>query len=218
MFTGLVEKTGVLKSRAARGAGATLDIAYSPWDEPCRLGDSVAVQGVCLTLTHAKPDVFCCDTLRETLDKTTLGRLPLGAPVNLERALRVGDRAGGHWVSGHVDGLGTVESLARAGEDHVLRISCDAGLLPMLAPKGSVALDGISLTVADVLSDSFTVHIVPHTWSVTALSEIRAGDQINLETDLLAKYVHRAVGSLLGRAPKRADTELTEEQIVGAGF
>ncbi len=218
MFTGLIEKTGLLEKRETRGAAAVLTVAHSLWDAPCRIGDSMAVQGACLTITRVESDRFSCDALQETLTRTTLGRMPRGSPVNLERALRAGDRMGGHIVSGHVDSIGRVEDATFTGDDWILRISCGPELGALLAPKGSIACDGVSLTVVDALPNGFTTHVIPHTWSVTTLNSLRPGSAVNLEGDLLAKYVRQAVASYMKSAESDATGGLTEEKIRQAGF
>ena len=191
MFTGLVQKVGTLAARHARGGGMRFEIRHDAWEAPLAVGESVAVQGVCLTATTCQPGRFTCDVLKETLDKTTLGSKEVGADLNLERALRADERFGGHFVTGHIDGSGRVKALTRAGDDTVLEVECDAELLAGMVPKGSIAVDGVSLTIADLRAASFTVHLIPHTWQQTALRALKTGHRVNLETDMIGKFVRR---------------------------
>ena len=156
------------------------------------LGESVAVNGVCLTVTAVAGDEWQADVGPETARVTTLGSLETGQVVNLERSLRAGDRLGGHFVQGHVDAVGTIEDVRHDGEAHWLSISFPNALAPLLIPKGSVALDGISLTVAALRDRQFDVMIIPFTWTHTNLSSLRVADRVNLECDMLGKYVVRA--------------------------
>lgn len=211
MFTGLVERTGTLRSLRTRGDAAAVEIACEPWDIPLAVGESVAVQGACLTVVRADARGFSCDVLRETLNKTSLGARQPGQLLNLERALRVGDRLGGHFVTGHVDGVGRIAGATSRGADRVLTVACAPELLGDIVPKGSIACDGVSLTIARLLEGAFEVHIIPHTWSHTSLSERRAGDAINIETDLIGKHVRRILGG-------RAAGGVTEETLRAAGF
>ena len=194
MFTGLIEKVGKLEQLQQRGNGVSVSIVSDDWDEPLDEGESIAVNGVCLTVSKAVgSNRFEADVLRETIDKTSLSSKVSGAPLNLERAMRLGDRLGGHMVSGHVDGTGIIGSLRKSGADNVLRISCKNELLAEIVMKGSVALDGISLTVSAIGDGWFEVQIIPHTWSETALSSLNQGSKINIETDMVAKYVRKYI-------------------------
>lgn len=163
--------------------------------EGIKLGDSIAVNGTCLTAVEwdLSGGWVMFDAVAETLSKTTLTSLSPGSAVNLERALAVGDRVGGHYVTGHVDGQGQLLGTERQGNGVVYRFQADPRLMPLIAPKGSIAVDGISLTVVDVPEDGFSVWIVPHTVSATNLGKLKPGDAVNLETDILAKYVARMV-------------------------
>jgi len=191
MFTGLIEKVGKLAGLEKRSGGGILAVSHSPWDERLGLGDSVAVQGVCLTVVRCSATTFAVDVLEETLSKTTLGEATAGSALNLERALPANGRLGGHIVSGHVDGRGTIRSIARRGDDWVLEIGCPDELLRDIVTKGSIAVQGASLTVVDVGENAFSVHIIPHTWRHTSLAALQVGHSVNLETDILAKYVRR---------------------------
>lgn len=196
MFTGLIEEVGRLESVSpTQGGGAKIRVKAARVLEDVQMGDSIAVNGTCLTAIEWGSDWVVFDAVAETLRLTTLASLKSGTPVNLERALAVGSRVGGHYVTGHVDGQGKLVSTTRSGNGIIYRFSAEPELMVMIARKGSIAVDGISLTVVDVTSDQFTVWIVPHTVEATNLGHIKAGDAVNLETDILAKYVHRAMSS-----------------------
>ena len=191
MFTGLIQKVGKLAGKKPRGDGLVFTIQHDAWDSPLILGESVAVQGVCLTVTAIRAGEFSCDVLNETVNKSNLGRKDTGAPLNLERALRADERLGGHIVSGHVDGLGSALAFDQKGSDWVLEVSCDDTLLLGIVPKGSIAIDGISLTIAELRPKSFVVHLIPHTLANTSLHALKRGHSVNLEADIVGKYVHR---------------------------
>ncbi len=191
MFTGLIQKIGKLAGKKPRGDGMVFTIQHDAWDSPLVQGESVAVQGACLTVTAIRAGEFSCDVLNETVNKTNLGKKATGAPLNLERALRADERLGGHIVSGHVDGPGTVLSFEQKGPDWILEIACDEPLLRGMVPKGSVAIDGISLTIVELRPKSFTVHLIPHTLASTSLQGLKKGHTVNLETDIIGKYVQR---------------------------
>lgn len=214
MFTGLVQRTGVLLSLSRSGGGARLQVRAEPWPDALQHGESLAVQGACLTVAGSADGCFLADVLDETLERTTLGRLPAGSRLNLERAVRLTDRLGGHLVSGHVDTVAELLEVRPRGRDRVLRLRCEPAAFRLVVPKGSVTLDGVSLTVSALLEDAsaFEVHLIPTTWAETSLSERRAGDGLNLETDLLGKYVDR----LLRRAPPSSG--ITLESLAAAGF
>jgi riboflavin synthase len=202
VFTGIVEAVGRVISAEPRGGGVRLAIELPPgFGDGVDPGDSVAVDGACLTVAELEGGRLAFDVVRETLDKTSLGRLRAGMRVNLERALRSGARLDGHIVQGHVDGTGRVRSLQRRGDDVVLRVDCEAALAELLVDKGSVAVDGVSLTVVDAEPAGFSVALVPHTLQVTTLGERQPGDRVNLEADILGKYVKRYLERILSRAP-----------------
>lgn len=204
MFTGLVEGVGRLDARASRGGDARLRIAAGTLPfEGVALGESIAVNGVCLTVVAFDADGFEADASNETLALTTLGALPVGHPLNLERAMRPDDRLGGHLVSGHVDGVGRVLSVVPDARAQRWRFAAPPALLRYVAQKGSICVDGVSLTVNAVDDAGFEVALVPHTVAHTAFSAIVAGDPVNLEVDLVARYVERllSTGTLSTGAP-----------------
>jgi len=213
MFTGLIQATGVLGRLDRAGESGRLEVCAEPWAGSFQLGESIAVQGVCLTLTEFGGGRLVFDVLKETIDKTCLGDKRSGARVNLEKALRVGDAMGGHMVTGHVDGTGVVKTITRAGSDWAVRIACGDELLKGVVPKGSIACDGISLTIVHVDGEGFSVHIIPHTWTSTSFSELRPGDRVNLETDILGKFVRKQIeeGGL-------GNSRVTEDLLRQAGF
>ena len=196
MFTGIIEGVGRLARREARGGDARLHIEAGtlPFDN-VRLGESIAVNGTCLTVVAFAADGFEADASTETLALTTLGALPAGAAVNLERAMRPDDRLGGHLVSGHVDGMGTVESVTDDARAQRWRFTAPAGVLRYVARKGSICVDGVSLTVNAVDAEGFEVALVPHTVAHTAFATTRPGDPVNLEVDLVARYVERLLAT-----------------------
>ena len=211
MFTGLVEKTGTVKKLWRHAGGWRLAVACDPWaGDPLVLGESVAVQGVCLTVAALDADGFAADLLDETLRRSSLGRLAPGSRVNLERALRLGDRLGGHIVSGHVDETGAIASVREVGRDYEISVACSKDFARQCVMKGSVAIDGVSLTITGLTDDSVSVNIIPHTWSETSLGERRKGDLVNLESDVIGKYVARFMSVKTGG--------LTEETLRKAGF
>ena len=200
MFTGLVETTGEVRALAPGSAGARLEVA-SPLAQELRAGDSIAVGGVCLTAAQAANGAFIAHVMAETLGRSTLGALEAGDRVNLELPLRAGDRLGGHLVQGHVDGLGTVEALFDEGLARLLTIACPARLLRYVVEKGSIAVDGVSLTVASADGDRFAVSLIPETLERTTLGAAVARTEVNLEVDVLAKYVERLLAAgHLGRS------------------
>ncbi len=206
MFTGLIERVGGLRAIARAGGGHRLAVEHEPWESPLESGESVAVQGVCLTVTEVERGGFRCDVLDETLAVTTLKSARAGSRVNLERALAFGGRLGGHLVTGHVDGLGHVRAVRRAGHDWVVTIAGDATVLRGIVHKGSIAVDGVSLTVSAVMDDAFEVNIIPHTWTHTTLAATRVGEAVNLETDVIGKYVSRFLEGRFGGGGVTFDT------------
>lgn len=191
MFTGIVETVGTVTAIEHTGELARLTVEAGAIVDGVRVGDSVSINGGCLTVTHCAGERLSFDAIRETLEKTALGDLEVGAHVNLERAMRADDRLDGHIVQGHVDGVGRVREWVRDGADVRLYVDCGPEIRGYLVEKGSVAIDGVSLTVVEVTDRGFDVALIPHTLEVTTLSERRPDDRVNLEADVLGKYVKR---------------------------
>ena len=192
MFTGLIESTGRTISLESRGEQARLTLQVPFSSETC-LGDSVAVNGCCLTVVEQSENTLAFDILTQTLDVTSLGSLKPGALVNLERALRANDRLGGHFVQGHVDATGVIRDLSSKGQDHRYEVQLPPEVYRYCISRGSLAVDGISLTIAELLPDSALFWITPHTFKATNLQSCQNGQKVNLEADLLAKYVEGLV-------------------------
>lgn len=192
MFTGIVQDMGVIRAVEGRGGDVRLLIGVTRLDlTQLTLGDSVSVQGVCLTVTDRLDDRFAVDVSRETLAVTTLGSFAVGRTVNLEPALRAGEPLGGHLVSGHVDGVGRVREVSADARSRRLVIEAPRGLARYFARKGSVALDGVSLTVNAAADSSFETNLIPHTLTVTTLGALATGDAVNIEVDQVARYLER---------------------------
>ncbi len=193
MFTGLIQEVGTIGAIRQRGGGAELTVSAPSIGPVCEIGESIAVNGTCLTVERPMDAAFVCYAGSETLERTTVGALGTGARVNLERALAVGERLGGHFVQGHVDCVGTLT--ARHADGETVRLTCEipTEFMDHLVPKGSIAVDGISLTVTDVGESDFGVAIIPHTLGNTTLADATTGQRVNIETDVLAKYVARLV-------------------------
>ncbi|HMD72575.1 MAG TPA: riboflavin synthase [Steroidobacteraceae bacterium] len=195
MFTGIIAATGTLVSIGAKGGDLELGFDAAALDlARIGLGDSVSVQGVCLTVTRKQPPVFFADVSRETMDKTTLGALVAGSRVNLEPSLRAGDPLGGHLVSGHVDAVGKVLRVDPDARSWRLGFEVPAALARFVAPKGSICIDGVSLTVNEVHGAVFDVNIIPHTHRATTLGELAVGGRVNVEIDVIARYLDRLAG------------------------
>ena len=192
MFTGIIQRLGKITDVKMHGAAGRITLVPNrPFDSPVRLGDSIAVNGACLTVAEMDGEKLMFDVLKETFDKTNLGEKGPEAIVNLERALALGDTLGGHIVTGHVDGVGTVRRIDPVDRDWKFEIECSRDLLMLMVYKGSVALNGISLTVAELKDDGFIIHIIPHTMEETDMSEFKPGTKVNLEADILGKHVQR---------------------------
>jgi riboflavin synthase len=192
MFTGIVQDVGQVASRETRGVDARLVITTKNLDlTDTAIGDSISVQGVCLTVIAVTPNSFTADVSHETLSLTTLGELKAGSPVNLEPALRAGDRLGGHLVSGHVDGVAHVSATSADGDSLRVKITVPGDLARYIARKGSVTVDGVSLTVNEVEGATFGVNLIPHTQTVTTLGRLQSGTRVNLEVDQMARYAER---------------------------
>lgn len=212
MFTGIVQHVGKVLRTEATSAGRRLVLDVGPLAEGLRLGDSVAVNGACLTASTIDRSAVGFDAVAETLARTGLGKLAGGAPANLERALRVGDGLDGHIVQGHVDGLARLTRIDRRGGQWNLHFACDQQLTDEMVAKGSVALDGVSLTLVDVADGRFSVTIIPTTLAATTLGRRAAGDEVNVETDILGKYVRK----LLSKGGRSGG--VTMETLKQAGF
>lgn len=216
MFTGIVEEVGRIK---AIGSGV-LQVSASRVLEDVQLGDSIAVNGICLTVTEFSGSSFRADVMPETIRRTSLAELKIGSPVNLERALTLSSRLGGHIVSGHIDGVGRIVSLKDDKNAILMKVAADAGILHYIVEKGSVALDGISLTVAAVTDRDFTVSLIPHTRQVTNLGSKGEGSLINIENDVVGKYVEKL---LQPRQDARNEGQpesgsVTMEMLLKSGF
>lgn len=207
MFTGLIQRKGVVK-RVSRGRGLVLEFAFDPWPTPLEEGESVAVNGVCLTVARCAPGRFTADVLQETEKRSSLSSMLPGMHVNLERALRSGEPFGGHIVQGHVDCRGKVISVMPKGRDRRVKIRCGAVAAAQTVLKGSVAVDGVSLTVTELGRDFLAVDLIPSTLEATTLGLLKSGDEVNLETDVLGKYA----------AKNTSPGGLTAEVLASAGF
>lgn len=208
MFTGLIEALGTVRGLRRTSGGARL-VVETPFTKELVRGESVAVNGACLTAVEFEGAAFTADVSNESLAKTTLGELSVGDTVNLERALAVGARMGGHSVLGHVDGVGRVSGVSKLGDAFKVDVEFPAAMAPFFVAKGSVAIDGISLTLNEVSDRAFSVAIIPETWAKTVISKRPVGARVNLEGDVLGKYVLRAL-ALQGRAPGVTETFLKE--------
>ena len=216
MFTGIVEEVGTIRNIKRGQHSAVLTIHAKTVLEGTRIGDSIAVNGICLTVTRLFPDGFSADVMHETLNRSSLAGLTAGSVVNLERAMPANGRFGGHIVAGHVDGVGHIANIRR--DDTAVWYTVHAGpeILRYVVEKGSITIDGISLTVARVEPDRFAVSVIPHTAAVTLLGRRRVGDRVNLESDIIGKYVER----LLRPAPelKTKESKLTMDFLSKHGF
>jgi riboflavin synthase len=214
MFTGIIEELGKIAALERHADGAKIKIAARVVVEGTNEGDSIAVNGVCLTALDIKPDGFTADVSQETLDRSTLGRLQTGTPVNLERAVTPTTRLGGHMVQGHVDSRGRLVSATQNGDFWTVRVAFPKEIGQYLVYKGSVSVEGISLTIADLGADYFEIAVIPKTWELTNLSSLKPGDEVNLEADVIAKYVERIL--LYGK--NAAGESITMEKLSKLGF
>jgi len=197
MFTGLVEEVGTFVALSTNGAYARMTVRAPSFAGALTRGQSVAVSGACLTVASCGEDLFSVDVMRETLAKTKFRSLRPGARLNLERALRVGDRLDGHIVTGHVDGVAAVRGLRKGNEGFLLDVELSSEMLQLLVPKGSIAIDGTSLTIADFKGAICTVSLIPETLKATNLGDLRPGDDVHIEMDILGKYVRRLLGAMV---------------------
>jgi riboflavin synthase len=194
MFTGIVSNVGTI-TKAEQAGDLRLTIACSFATDSIKLGDSVACNGVCLTVIEIADNGFSVELSAETISCTAKNQWQVGRKLNLERSLRMGDSLDGHLVSGHVDGIATIGNIEKSGDSHILTLNVQPEIARFIAQKGSVTLDGISLTINNMKNNDFSVNIIPHTWKHTALNERKIGDQLNLEIDMLARYVARLLES-----------------------
>ena len=222
MFTGIVEEIGTLKAVQKGRHSAVLRIQAKKILEDVHIGDSIAVNGICLTVTEFSPNEFAADVMHETLDRTNLGQLQQGSPVNLERAMAANGRFGGHIVSGHVDGVGTISSITRDDNAIWYTISAAPEILRYIVEKGSITIDGTSLTVARVSHKDFAISAIPHTVAVTILGKKKVGDKVNLENDIIGKYVEKLMlggqssQTVAASEPKKSG--ITMEFLAANGF
>ena len=215
MFTGIVEELGVIRAVRRGAHSSVLSIGARQILSDLKAGDSVAVNGVCLTATCVEDSGFTADVMHETLNRSSLGSLQAGSHVNLERAMAANGRFGGHIVSGHIDGTGTITALRRDDNAVWYTVAAPPELLLYIVEKGSIAIDGISLTVATVGESTFSISAIPHTVAVTTLGEKRPGDMVNLENDIIGKYVEKL---LRPQAPAQAKGAITMEFLAKYGF
>ena len=215
MFTGIVEEVGTIRAIRRGAHSSVLSIQAKTVLSDLSIGDSVAVNGVCLTAVSKDSGGFSADVMHETLNRSSIGALTVGSRVNLERAMAADGRFGGHIVSGHIDGTGTIAALRRDDNAVWYTVKADPALLRYIVEKGSIAIDGISLTVASVEADRFSVSLIPHTAAVTILGEKRPGDVVNLETDIIGKYVERLMQP---KHPVQPQSKITLEFLAQNGF
>ena len=213
MFTGIIEHVGTAKAVSQSGGSAELAIDIGPLAWDAGTGDSIAVSGVCLTITSLDGSVASFDVSGETLSRTTLGKLRSGDAVNLERALRADSRMGGHFVQGHIDGVGRIRNIKRKGNDWTFEFSIAGDLLAQVFEKGSLAVDGISLTAAAVTPGGFTAAVIRQTFENTTLGGKKAGDEVNIETDILGKYVRRLLSGM-----REGNSNITRDFLQKHGF
>ncbi|MHB8125840.1 MAG: riboflavin synthase [Desulfitobacteriaceae bacterium] len=214
MFTGIIEELGVVSNIKLLSDSAELTIQAEKVLEGTKLGDSIAVNGVCLTVIHLSVREFTVEVMAETLEKTSLAQLKPGRKVNLERALQLSSRLGGHLVSGHIDGVGTIKQITSVGIASIYKISISPSLSSFILPKGSIAIDGISLTVLQADTHFFSVSLIPHTFAQTTLGLKKVGEKINLETDMIGKYV----ANFLGNSQQPSKENLSLDFLAQHGF
>ena len=218
MFTGLIEGIGKVKAITRRGEDLRLTIAPLVEMSDVRTGDSISVSGVCLTVTDVKAGAFTVDVSGETLSRSTLGHLRLADEVNLERALRFTDRLGGHLVSGHVDGVGSLLKKDQQQRSWILKIAMEAALSRYVIEKGSIAVDGISLTVNRCEKTAFEVNVIPETGRVTTILKKKVGDLVNIETDLIGKYIEKFFLKEQPSPPEKRSSDINEDMLKKYGF
>lgn len=218
MFTGIIEEVGSIRKVIAGRTSGSIEIQASRVLQGTRIGDSIAVNGVCLTVTSMQNGSFTADVMPETLRRSNLGSLQKGAGVNLERAMAADSRFGGHIVSGHIDGTGTVKAMKKEGNAVWVSVTCPEGILRLIVEKGSICIDGISLTVASVDQTGFKVSIIPHTGAETTLLGKKPGDLVNLENDIVGKYVERLLQPYISSREQEKTSTITREFLSKYGF
>ncbi|MDY6396741.1 MAG: riboflavin synthase [Treponema sp.] len=206
MFTGIIEEIGSVKRVSVGGKSGSIEIAAKKVLDGTKVGDSIAVNGVCLTVTSLGSSSFTADVMAETLRRSSLGSLSVGNGVNLERAMAADGRFGGHLVSGHIDGTGTISKMQKEENAVWVHIQANSEILNLIVEKGSIAIDGISLTVAGVSDSEFSVSVIPHTAKETTLLSKKAGDTVNLENDIIGKYVQKLLGGRSLGASEASDS------------
>jgi len=216
MFTGLVEEIGTLRSLRRQGEYQHMEIACGKVLEGSAVGDSISLDGVCQTVTEIRNGSFCVEALAATLEKTTLGLFRQGRRVNLERAMALGDRLGGHIVQGHIDAVGRVTDLRVEDKNVLLSVRLPDALLPYCVAEGSIALDGVSLTIAGISGSEIRVNVIPLTWRETVLSDRKTGDLVNIEVDIIGRYVARMLGFSGDGTKPRAG--LSRERLESLGY
>jgi riboflavin synthase len=218
MFTGLIEAIGEAREIRHVGSEAGLTLMVPSSFSDCRPGDSIAVDGVCLTISDRKGNLLHLDLSRETLERSTLGGLKAGSMVNLERAMMVSDRLGGHLVSGHIDGTGILKSIDAEGRSWLIQISLEPSLSRYLIEKGSIAVDGISLTINSCTANTFSVAIIPQTARQTTLLRKKPGDKVNLEIDMISKYIEKFISEKQGAISNKPRSGIDRDMLSKYGF
>mgnify|MGYP003557810181 FL=1 len=213
MFTGIIEHLASVKNLSLKAGGGELFLNFSGFYNDLTLGESIAINGTCLTIREISGKVVSFDVSGETLKKTTLGKFRSSENVNIERALRVGDRLGGHFVTGHVDGIGTVKGKKQSTDQCTISFSVEKRLADMMIEKGSVAIDGISLTIVDLADGAFSVALIPYTLTSTTLGFKKVGDPVNIEIDMMGKWIKKLLMNIQGGKPG-----ITQEQLMEQGF
>ncbi len=211
MFTGIIEEVGFLRKMTPTAQAVRIEISACSTLQDTRPGDSISVNGICLTVVEIGEDYFAMDAVKESVSNTTITLWETGDELNLERAMPVAGRLGGHLVQGHIDGMGTVKNIWKVGNDYRFLVETSEELMRYIVHKGSIAVDGISLTVAEVNRNAFTVAVIPHTYSNTNIHRRKIGDRINLETDIIARYVEKFIQS-------SSSGRINEEFLRKAGF
>ena len=217
MFTGIVEEKGIIKHFALNGSSGRISIKAKKVLEGTQIGDSIAVNGVCLTVVTLQPDGFEADVMRETVERSSLSAVKGGDSVNLERAMALGERFGGHIVTGHIDGIGSIVSQEKDENAIRIRIESIPSIIKGIVMKGSIAIDGISLTVSNLYENAFEVSVIPHTCEETTLAKKKLGDIVNLEKDVIGKYVERMLSPYVSD-DKEDSNNLTYEKLLENGF